>query len=197
MYYLHDLNNTKCYDGSLITREHLDRSRQEDPKYCSFFDYNPATRVCCIPAMDLPAVPSFNRYTINREEAMNTWDRRQLAGGGNFQWMKSLAEKKDSHKNLCAVPAAVHGLFELGGTLEYLPAFVMMLIIIIFTISCETVLAKSKAGIEFFNPLLMPCIDKVGLFYCLDMTAYALTTSFSPFSPFSPSTDCGRTDDPW
>jgi hypothetical protein len=163
MYYLHELNDTKCYDGSLITAEHYDESRSDKAEYCSFFDYNPGPRVCCIPAKDEPSVPSFNRYTINRTSALLTWDRRRLAGGGGrTDWMLSVDdEPADSHNNVCAQPAEVHGLFEMGGYLEYLPVFAMMLVIIVFTIFCEQSLVKCRSWVDYFNPLLQPCVDKV------------------------------------
>ena len=124
LYYLHDLNNTNCYNGSLITENHLEESRGDDKtgEYCSVFDYNPGSRVCCIPKYDEPAIPSFNRYTVNRTTAREKLiaHRRRLGGAGDpglrLNWIEAVSnEAEDVNDNFCAQQPDKHGLFEQGG----------------------------------------------------------------------------------
>jgi hypothetical protein len=51
-----------------------------------------------------------------------------------------------------------------------------MAVIIVFTVFCERVLAKTKAWITYFNPILQPCLDKVvSELMILGATAFSLT----------------------
>ena len=146
------------------------------------FDYNPDTRVCCIPLKDEPAVPSYNRYTIDFKascelRAGGVWDSekkvcnnpsslssgRRLVGGGKIDWQASVDAQltPDVDNNKCGKLPESHGLFEMAEHLDYLPVAGTMAFIVVFTIFCEQSLALSKSWVEYFNPLLQPCVDKV------------------------------------
>jgi hypothetical protein len=56
---------------------------------------------------------------------------------------------------------AHHGLFQMGGHLEYTPVAVTMAFIVVFTIFCEQCVGAMIRWVAYFNPLLQPCLDKV------------------------------------
>jgi hypothetical protein len=54
-----------------------------------------------------------------------------------------------------------HSILEMGGQLKHIPVAAMMLFIIAFTISCEQLVRVIKLRLDYFNPLLHPCVDKI------------------------------------
>jgi hypothetical protein len=164
MYYLDECYDTTYLHDTTYLQEHYKEYLEKSPEDGIFFDYNPVSRVCCIPVKDEPIVPSFNRYTINRPAALKQFERRLGGSGGGAarqDWVPAVKKEQDEKHNICAQPEVPHGLFGMGGHLEYLPVFSMFTIIMVFTIFCEQCLAKSRSWVEYFNPLLKPCIDKV------------------------------------
>jgi hypothetical protein len=82
MYFLDDLDPA-CYSNpsrrlGTIPSGSADLYKKQDETHCSFFDYNPQTRVCCIPEAHTPPIPSFNRYTVAQADT-----RRRLGSGNN------------------------------------------------------------------------------------------------------------------
>jgi hypothetical protein len=143
-YYLHEAVDEKCFNQSYITTGHLDKHAKHDGTHCAFFDYNPDTHLCCIPAKDEPAVPSFNRYTFDYDTAKAKWDHRRLGGDGPARrdWTASLEyikEEKDTH-NKC--PAPVQGsphphIFGIGATLNLFEFSICLCILILATLFLE------------------------------------------------------------
>jgi Ca2+-binding EF-hand superfamily protein len=160
MYYLHEAVDQRCFNKSYITWEHLnDPSRSHGDKYghCVFFDYNPQTRMCCIPSKDEPVVDSFNRYTINTKTlkaALNFTDHhhdRRLGGGGGTRqdWLSALMYvkiKDEEHPSKCAgppLPESAHPhIFTVGATLNLFEFSSCLFFLILFTIFLELIVEK-------------------------------------------------------
>jgi hypothetical protein len=148
-YYLQDKVASKCFNDSFITEAHLHPDAEHNETHCVFFDFNPDTHLCCIPAYDEPPVPSFNRYTVDYNKAKKKWatdDHRRLGGGGGAArrgWMKSLEWiEEDDVYNKCPAPvrASAHPhIFAIGATLNLFEFSCCLCILILATLFLEVV----------------------------------------------------------
>jgi hypothetical protein len=173
MYYLHEKIHNRCYNQSYITHHHLDPKRTQG-KYCRFFDYNPLTRMCCIPSKDEPAVPSFNRYTSDFKylgEALHLDEphRRKLGGGAGFRqdWLDALTfikDDPDTHNRCTIAPLgeAHPHIFTVGATLNLFEFSYCLFFLILFTIFLEIIVEKIEHYCEHLgNDRFMDIFNKI------------------------------------
>jgi hypothetical protein len=189
MYLLSDINST-CYDGHLIKPENVDSENVntvDSWAACQFFDYNPLTRICCIPDPSMLTVPSFNRYTVDYAKAQSKWGsptanhssdealHRRLGGTSSqthsvgHSWMDSIqGTKTDSHHNKCpkAWATAIYNthpyIFGTGATLNLFKFSSCLSILIGATSFIEWVVGRlEKWCRKLSNPHLIQVFNKM------------------------------------